>query len=351
MSARVAFALALLCAGCASPESPSPARDAATDAPAATDAAAVRDATMTDVPEVIAPGRAEAHTWAGRPVRVWVPRGYRAEAPAPLVLMLHGCGQDPDDFARGTGMDDVADAAGALVLYPAQTASANALRCWNWAEASHQSRDAGEPAALAAAVAEAGRAYAVDPRRVYVAGFSAGAAMAVILGATHPDVFAAVGVHSGLEFAAASNAFAGLAAMRTGGPDPQAQGDAAFAAMGPRARVVPVMVFHGDADGTVAAVNGDQVVAQWARTNDRADGDADGSLSPTPSASEAGEAGGRRFVRESFRDARRGAEVIARYRLLGAGHAWSGGRAGGSYVTEGPDASALLWAFFAQHPR
>src|SRR3977135_4500902 len=146
-------------------------------------------------------------------------------------MMLHGCTQTPEDFATGTRMNVIADREGFLVVYPEQPQSANLYKCWNWFEAANQSRGAGEPALLAEMITKVTSAYRIDARRVYVAGMSAGGAMAVIMGVDYPEIFAAVGVHSGLEFKAATNLNEGLAAQKAGGPDPKQQGRLAFLAM------------------------------------------------------------------------------------------------------------------------
>ena len=172
------------------------------------------------------------------------------ERALPLVVMLHGCTQNPDDFAAGTGMNDAALANGFFVLYPAQSQQANPQRCWNWFKHNHQARGRGEPELLAGMTRDVMARYAIDPTRVYVAGLSAGGAMAAILGDAYPDLFAAVGVHSGLATGIAKDLPSALGAMNGGGSRPNG------AASG-----VPTIVFHGDADATVHPGNGDHVIA------------------------------------------------------------------------------------------
>ena len=188
---------------------------------------------------------------AHRDYKLYIPPGTGRE-PLPLVVMLHGCTQDPDDFAAGTAMNEVAQARGFYVLYPAQSRQANPHGCWNWFQHDHQQRDRGEPALLAGMTRQTMEQHAIDPRRVYVAGLSAGGAMAAILGAAYPDLYAAVGVHSGLAAGAATGLAAALAAMRGG----------AAGSGGPHR--VPTIVFHGDADSTVHPANGDEVMAACA---------------------------------------------------------------------------------------
>jgi poly(hydroxyalkanoate) depolymerase family esterase len=248
----------------------------------------------------------------------------------PLVLMLHGCNQNPDDFATGTRMNRLAQAHGFLVLYPAQTRHANAHRCWNWFKPQHQQRDRGEPALLAALTRFVMSEHDVDAARVYVAGLSAGGAMADILGRTHPDLFAAVGVHSGVPAGAASDLVSALAAMKAG-----------RAGTGDRPRM-PTIVFHGDADQTVHPRNGEQVVAA--------------ALVGQEGASHAGESrthsrNGRSVTRRTYTDAR-GRPTVEHWLLHDGGHAWAGGNPEGSFTDPaGPDASAEMLRFFLAHPR
>ncbi|MGH2543086.1 MAG: extracellular catalytic domain type 1 short-chain-length polyhydroxyalkanoate depolymerase, partial [Ardenticatenaceae bacterium] len=171
-------------------------------------------------------------SYNGRLYKVYLPTGYQPGTPAPLVVMLHGCTQDPDQFAAGTEMNSYAEQHTFIVVYPDQPASANSSKCWNWFEPAHQSRGGGEPATIVEIVNEVKSDYTIDENRVYVAGLSAGAAMSVILGATYPDEFAALGVSAGLEYKAATSLVGAFTALTIGGPDPVAQGNAAYSAMG-----------------------------------------------------------------------------------------------------------------------
>ena len=291
-------------------------------------------------------------TSGGYNYRLFVPSSHGPGRPLPLVLMLHGCTQTPDAFAQATQMDALAESAGFLVAYPEQPTSANPVRCFRWFEPAHQARGAGEPAILAGIVEHIGKRYAIDADRVYAAGFSAGAGMSVILGATYPDVFAAIAVGSGLEYKAATSAGAAGTAMRSGGPNPQTQGEQAFRAMGMFARVVPTVVFHGSGDTTVAPLNADQVISQYAQTLDLADDGRDnGSIDDRVDHSETATVpSGRRYTRSTYDDAA-GHAVLEKYIVDGMSHAWSG-NSGGAYTdARGPKQSALIWQFFRSWTR
>jgi poly(hydroxyalkanoate) depolymerase family esterase len=269
-----------------------------------------------------------------REYKLYVPGSYdAAAAPMPLVVMLHGCTQSPDDFAAGTRMNALAEAQGILVAYPAQAPRANGSKCWNWFRAEDQAHGRGEPALIAGIALEVAADYRVDPGRIFVAGLSAGAAMAVILGERYPDVFAAVGAHSGLPFGAAHDVASAFNAMKGGTV-------ASRASPGRSGAPIPTIVFHGDADHTVAASNGEAIIrdATKARTQ---------TLRATSRRDAA--AGGRAFTHDSFADAA-GRTHAEHWRLHGAGHAWSGGSAQGSYTDPtGPDASSEMLRFFQQH--
>src|SRR5690606_25380892 len=187
------------------------------------------------------------------------------DSPMPLVVMLHGCTQSADDFAAGTQMSRLAEAHGFIVLYPEQSANANGSRCWNWFKAQDQARDRGEPSMIAGMTREVAASHRVDLRRIYVAGLSAGAAMAVILGQTYPELYAAIGAHSGLAYAAAHDipsAFSAMAGGRSGGPIASNLPGAAAATRQKGLHFVPTIVFHGDQDQTVGPVNGAEIVLQ-----------------------------------------------------------------------------------------
>lgn len=289
---------------------------------------------------------------SGYSYRLFVPSRYSAASPAPLVLMLHGCTQSADQFAQSTQLEALAESEGFLVAYPDEPTSANPIKCFRWYEAAHQARGGGEPAAMAGIVAHVAASYRIDSDRVYAAGFSAGAGMVAILGATYPDVFAAIAVSSGLEYKAATTAGSSGGAMRSGGPAPRTQGELAYRAMGPRSRVMPALIFHGTADSTVAPVNAEQLITQWAQTDDLADDGRDNdSIDDRADATETATApGGRRYTRSIYRDAS-GATILEKVLVEGMNHAWSGTSSGSFTDARGPNESAMVWAFFRGHPR
>jgi poly(hydroxyalkanoate) depolymerase family esterase len=273
--------------------------------------------------------RAYANDAGTRTYKLYVPSGYDKRA-VPLVVMLHGCTQSPDDFAAGTRMNELAEEQTFLVAYPAQSRSANVSKCWNWFNEDHQQRNHGEPSLIAGITREIMSNFAVKSERVFVAGLSAGGAAAAIMGSSYPDLFAAVGVHSGLACGAATNTPSAFAAMRQGGAAGRLAGRGSK-------NTVPTIVFHGDRDMTVNAVNGDQVIAQSKAAAD---------LRTTVSRGEASDGLG--YTRCVHMD-ENGRTILEQWVLHGAGHAWSGGSSAGSYTDpRGPNASREMVRFFLQ---
>lgn len=269
-----------------------------------------------------------------RSYKLYVPSSYQGE-PLPLIVMLHGCTQGPDDFATGTGMNVLAEEEGFFVAYPAQAQNANVSKCWNWFNAAHQQRGQGEPALIAGITQQITSTYRVDLKRIYVAGLSAGGAMAAVMGTTYPDLYAAIGVHSGLPHAAAHDMPSALAAMQQGGSTARAAGGA----------FIPTIVFHGDRDTTVHPRNGAQVVEHGKTRLDAA------SPLQAPQVQRGQVPAGHAYTRTSYPDAS-GCIVLEHWEVHGAGHAWLGGSASGSYTDpKGPDATREMMRFFREHSR
>ena len=268
-----------------------------------------------------------------RPYKLYVPSCYEGQ-PLPLVVMLHGCTQSPDDFAAGTRMNALAEEHACLVAYPGQTPSANSSKCWNWFSPQDQRRDQGEPSLIAGITRQIMSDYAVDSRRVYIAGLSAGGAAASIMGAEYPDLYAAVGVHSGLACGSAHDVPSAFAAMRQGGPVPGGlRRDLSREPM-------PTIIFHGDRDKTVHPINGDQVAV-----HSRAGAEMGTSVRRGQSS------GGIGYSCTVHADASNN-PMLEHWALHGVGHAWSGGSPDGSYTEpRGPDASREMLRFFLEHPK
>ncbi|GAB3538302.1 PHB depolymerase family esterase [Noviherbaspirillum agri] len=276
-----------------------------------------------------------------RTYKLYIPSGYKEE-PLPLVVMLHGCTQNPDDFAAGTGMNKLAEENNCFVVYPAQAKGANGSHCWNWFQPTHQRRDQGEPSIIADITREIIRTHKVDTSRIYVAGLSAGGAMAAVMTATYPDLYTAAGVHSGLPYGVAQDMPSAFAAMKHRKPKgglPHLQPHVPK----PFDTPVPTIVFHGDRDTTVHPVNGDQVVSQCVPASSERNARIDVEKGTA--------ANGRTYTKTVIRNAQ-GGVVGEKWVVHGAGHAWSGGSTRGSYTDpKGPDASAEMMRFFLAQRR
>ncbi|MEQ6205015.1 PHB depolymerase family esterase [Sulfitobacter sp. HNIBRBA2951] len=262
-------------------------------------------------------------------------RTYRTYIPASsvmgvtgVVMMLHGCTQTPEHFATGTGMNVLAEQHRFIVVYPAQSRGGNAQSCWNWFSRGDQRRGKGEPSILAGIASSVAKVHGVLRDKTFVAGLSAGAAMAVILGETYDDVFAAVGAHSGLPTGAAKDVASAFSAMAGAALDPGPQPEPAVSTR--------TIVFHGTADATVHPSNGAAIARRAAGLNARQSIETECN----------GTTAGRRFTRIISSDLQ-GKPIVEYWAIEGQGHAWSGGQASGSYTdAKGPDASAEMIRFF-----
>lgn len=275
-----------------------------------------------------------------RMYKLYVPSRYDKSRPAPLLVVLHGCTQNPDDIAKGTRFNELAEQKGILVAYPEQPQKYNGLKCWNWFDASHQLRGKGEPALIASIAERVIHDYSVDARRVYIAGISAGGAMALNVAYAYPEIFAAAGIHSGIAYGSATSIAMALNAMHSGASDPSKLADAVTTGLG-SARHFPAIVFQGKADKSVNFVNGEQIVSQLSAL-----------YQPTPLtrlSEKTSELNGYHAVTRIYGNGR---PLVEEWIIEELGHAWSGGSKDGTYTDEhGPDASKEMIRFFLEHPR
>ena len=266
-----------------------------------------------------------------RNYKLFIPSRYQEGQPLPLIVLLHGCTQSPDDFAAGTRMNFIAEAQPCFVVYPAQRSEANKAKCWNWFRKTDQQRGRGEPSLIAGITRQVMRDFSVDPKRIYVGGLSAGGAAAAIMGATYNDLYAAIGVHSGLACGAAIDLPSAFVAMRQGG----GSDDKVILGDGPS---VPTIIFHGDGDTTVHPNNADQVLEQFMSTT-RTQKKVHRGQVPA----------GHAYTRTVHTDAK-GRIILEHWSIHGAGHAWSGGSPAGSYTDpRGPDSTREMLRFFLEH--
>lgn len=313
---------------------------------------------------LVIPNTARAGEWqrgsatgasGSRNYALWVPAGYDKRKATPLVMMLHGCMQKPEDLAAISGMNAVAEQHNFLVVYPEQIPAANPLKCWNWFDPQNQTRGSGEPSLLAAIVAKVQTTHKVNPKKIFVAGISAGGAMAVVMAATYPDLFSGVGTSAGLAYKTATSVQTGLAAMKQGSADPRQLESLVYSAMNEGLRVrrkksLPIIVFQGSVDPYVNPLNADQLIVQWAATNDFLD---DGKYNQSVKAEIAETVAGNvpagySFTRSIYQD-KAGRLLMEKWIVNGLAHAWSGSPAASTFGDpKGPDASKEMWRFFEQ---
>jgi len=271
-----------------------------------------------------------------RNYKLYIPNGYRGQA-LPLIVMLHGCKQSPDDFAAGTRMNIAAEERNCFVVYPAQVTTANISGCWNWFLPNHQQRDLGEPSIIADITRNVMRDYAIDRRRVYVAGLSAGGAMAAVMATTYPELWAAVGLHSGLPYGAAHDVMSAFMAMKNGASEVRAKESLLCRAH------MPIIIFHGDDDTTVNVSNAEQALTQFA---------ANASGNTLNVSLTTGRVTGGRAYTRTTQITDDGNIVTELWIVQGGGHAWSGGSEQGSYTDPcGPDATRAMVDFFFAHAK
>lgn len=290
--------------------------------------------------------------------KLYIPSSYSRERELPLMVMLHGCDQNPDDFAAGTKMNALAEKENFLVLYPdmnhlfnpSNPDSYNPFGCWNWFLDKNQHRGKGHPKLINGIIDEVKSNYMVDSTRVYAAGLSAGASLACILGVTYPDVFSGIGICAGLAYDAANVVFftdpmaeAAKKSMLHGVDDPYECGNSAFLEMGEFKKKMPVIVFHGISDTVVHPINGQQVIIQWSQTNYLIEeGIGKAEVAPIDVKSEF--INGKSCTRHIY------GESTELWMIDEMGHAWPGGSTEGSYTDpSGPNATEIIWNFFLRN--
>lgn len=295
--------------------------------------------------------------------KLYIPSNYQPDSEFPLMVLLHGCDQNPNDFAAGTNMNELAEKENFLVLYPdmnhlfnpTNPDSYNPFGCWNWFLDKNQHRGKGHPKLINGIIEEVKGSYSIDSGRVYAAGLSAGASLACILGVTYPDVFSGIGICAGLAYDAANVVFltdplaeAAKKSMQQGVTDPYVCGNSAYSEMGEFKKKMPIIVFHGICDTIVHPINGQQVIIQWAQTNFLVEGGS-GRTDVTPIEVQSNFINERSYTRHIYADGS-GEALMELWMIDEMGHSWSGGSTDGSYTDPlGPNATETIWNFFAKN--
>lgn len=273
-----------------------------------------------------------------RNYKLYIPSSYDGKKALPLVVVLHGCTQDPDNVARGTRFNEAAEESKVLVAYPEQPAAANGLKCWNWFNATHQKRGEGEPALIAGIAQQVMKEIRVDPKRVYIVGLSAGAAMAMTVAYAYPELFAAAGLHSGIAYGIATSTPEAIRRMGVGASDPIDFGAAVVRGMGTN-HAIPTIVFQGKSDKTVNPANAENIVSQLMTGFDQQSLTVSGETTGSTAA-------GYHFTHRTIGKP----VVIEEWSVDELGHAWSGGSKDGTYTDEkGPDATREIMRFLLEH--
>jgi poly(hydroxyalkanoate) depolymerase family esterase len=298
--------------------------------------------------------------------KLYIPSGYKKGMEVPLMVMIHGCKQNPNDFAAGTQMNELAEIENFIVLYPFHPVQfpINPGGCWTWCTEVNQHRQEslglGEGDIIVDMINQVKNDYSIDSNRVYAAGLSSGAAMTSILGASYPEVFCAIGICSGLEYGAATIDLGAVFdpweelqeptnAMAKGGPDPYECGNKAFIEMEGNKRKMPVIIFHGTSDTIVHPINAEQLTIQWLQTNFLVEGGDGGKANVNPASVTSGIINGKSYLQTVYNDLNNH-PLMELWLVNGMGHAWSGGSSKGSYTDpEGPNASSIIWDFFTRH--
>lgn len=297
--------------------------------------------------------------------KLYVPGEDHSDKEFPLLVMLHGCSQNPDDFAAGTNMNNLAEKEGFFVLYPdmnhplnfADPTAFNAFGCWNWFLDKNQHRGEGHPKLIYEMINEVKREYKIDANNIFAAGFSAGGSLACILGVTYPEIFQGIAIYSGLAYGAANvsllldpTADEARRRMAYGVPDPYQCAKQAFYEMGDNKKKMRVIVFHGNSDTVVNPINSEQVIIQWAQTNYLIEGGT-GLTDVTPAQIDSDHVNEKSYTRSIYHDGN-DEPLLELWMIDELGHAWSGGSQAGSFTDpSGPNATEIIWDFLYKQPQ